>query len=101
MDLGYIIYGGGFAVIDIVGLLAAFSSPRLAPFSMRLYLAYFCIVDSVFNTVYVAHGIGCEWATTELRHKILACVIIPNIIVGLLAWITNAQGKRRLGEKES
>jgi hypothetical protein len=100
MDLGHIIYGAAFAVVDIA-LLASFSSPRVKPFSLRLCFAYFCLIDLVFNTLHVAQGLRYEWATAELRHRVFLWVIIPHVVIGLLAWVIMARTRRQDGAKDA
>jgi hypothetical protein len=84
-DLGHMIYGGFFAVFDMVVFFCAVSSSRVKAFSIRLCFAYYCIVDLIFNILHLAQGLGCKWATTGLRVKALAVFIIPNII--LVVWV--------------
>jgi hypothetical protein len=99
-DLGQAIYGGAFFVVDIIVLYAAFSSPRIKPFSLRACLVYFCIVDLAFNTVHIAQGLGYEWATPELRYRMLTWVIVPQLVVGLFAWITLGRSSKKSDIKD-
>jgi hypothetical protein len=100
-DFGRMIYGGAFFVLDIVLLFVAFSSPRIRPFSLRICMAYFCIVDVIFNTLHIAQGLGYEWATPELRHVLLTWVIVPQLAVGLFAWMTLARSREQNDTKDA
>lgn len=100
-DLGRVIYGGVFLVLDIVFFFVAFSSPRIKPFALRICMAYFCIADLIFNTLHIAQGLGYDWATPELRDRVLSWVIVPHIVVGLFMWVTLTRSRKQRDAKHA
>jgi hypothetical protein len=100
MDLGHLINGGAIAVLDIILLAFIFTSRRVWLISLRVCFAYFCIIDLVFNTLHVAQGLGYEWATAELRHRVLAWVIIPHIVFGIFACVILARMRNQSSGKD-